>query len=570
MASVQWHTYALPFILWTLLCALVGCGNVKESTPAQQHDSSSLLSSDPDWSEHAKLPPVGHRANIYNIEDPEEWQKLVEAGKRHLLGYPVGPTGILIPQRLVREVMKWWVVRKVSGFENIEEFYDWLGLQPYPENDPSIPQPDNADETRMGISLRYTENGDEAVTFGCAACHSGKLFGKTVLGMSNRFPRANEAFVKVHNMNGLVNRAVLDAVTHATPDELTMMQNIKETFKWVGVKKPAELGLDTSLAQVGISLGKRELDPYATKSKESAKHPRKSPLEDMITDSKPAVWWNIKYKTKFLSDASVVAGNPIYTNFLWNEIGRGADLRELETWLNDNPHIIKEVTAAAFATEAPSYTDFFPAESIDLPAAQRGEILFAENCARCHGSYQKGWSQPEAQALPLAEQLKTIEVRYPEQTFVVDVGTDPLRAEGMKHFADRLNELAISKSIGTTVTPQFGYVPPPLVAIWARWPYFHNNSAPSLCTVLTRTEQRPLSYYIGEPVHRETDFDQECNGYPMGEATPKAWRKKEFLFNADKPGLRNTGHDEGIFLKNGEEIFSNTDKRDLIQFLKTL
>lgn len=546
-----------------LLLLTAGCRPAAES-------SATLHQAGPDWSEHASLPPSGDRANIYDVKDPQEYSELIKAGKKHLLSYPVGPTGILLPQRLIREVMNWWVVKKVSGYESLDDFYTWLGLRPYPENDPTIPHPGGTGTDYIGMSLRHTPSGDEAVTFGCAACHTGNLFGKTVLGMSNRFPRANEAFVKVHSITGLVNRAVLDSITHATPDELALMEDIKSTFRWIGVKKPAEVGLDTSLAQVGISLAKRELDPYATRTERSAKHPRKSPLEDIITDSKPAVWWNIKYKTKFLSDASVVAGNPIYTNFLWNEIGRGADLHKLETWMNENQQVIKEITAAAFATEAPVYTDFFPAESIDLDHAQQGEKLFEQNCARCHGSYQKGWSQPGAEKLALAEQLKTIQVNYHEQTFVVDVGTDPLRAEGMKYFADRLNELAISKTIGTTVRPQAGYVPPPLVGIWARWPYFHNNAAPSLCAVLTRGDQRPTSYYSGEPLDRETDFDQECNGYPLGENTPKNWRKKEYLFNTDKPGLRNTGHDEGIFLKNGAEIFSADDKRALIQFLKTL
>ncbi len=564
MAHFGWlPRFILRSVTTGLIFTLVGCQPDTETT-------ATLHQSGPDWSENATLPPSGDRANIYDIKDPQEYHDLVAAGKKHLLSYPVGPTGILLPQRLIREVMNWWVVKKVSGYESLDDFYTWLGLKPYPENDPNVPRPEGTSTDYIGMSLRHTASGDEAVTFGCAACHTGTLFGKTVVGMSNRFPRANEAFVKVHSITGLVNRAILDSVTHATPDELSMMQNIKNTFRWIGVKKPAEVGLDTSLAQVGISLAKRELDPYATKTANSAKHPRKSPLEDLITDSKPAVWWNIKYKTKFLSDASVVAGNPIYTNFLWNEIGRGADLHALETWMNENQQIIKEITAAAFATEAPAYTDFFPAESIDLAAAQQGETLFEQHCARCHGSYHKGWSQPGAENLSLAEQLKTTEVKYHAKTFVVDVGTDPLRADGMKYFADRLNELAISKTIGTTVKPQPGYVPPPLVGIWARWPYFHNNAAPSLCAVLTRADQRPASYYSGEANDREKDFDQECNGYPLGEATPQSWRKKEFLFNADKPGLRNTGHDEGIFLNNGVEIFSAADKRAIIQFLKTL
>ena len=35
-----------------------------------------------------------------------------------------------------------------------------------------------------------------------------------------------------------------------------------------------------------------------------------------------------------------------------------------------NPKIIKELTAAVFATEAPRWTDFFPADSLDIEAAK--------------------------------------------------------------------------------------------------------------------------------------------------------------------------------------------------------
>src|SRR5690606_8081024 len=111
--------------------------------------------------------------------------------------------------------------------------------------------------------------------------------------------------------------------------------------------------------------------------------PRKDRLDRIPADSKPAVWWNLKYKNRWLSDGSVVSGNPIFTNILWNEIGRGADLNQIESWLHNNAKIIRELTTAVFSVEPPRMTDFFEADNFDLPLAQEGQKLFHQTCARC-------------------------------------------------------------------------------------------------------------------------------------------------------------------------------------------
>jgi hypothetical protein len=225
---------------------------------------------------------------------------------------------------------------------------------------------------------------------------------------------------------------------------------------------------------------------------------------------------------------------------------------------------VRDLTAAVFATEAPRYTTFFPASSLDLPKARRGQELFNEYCARCHGTYRKGWEDGAE------DPFATTAVGYHAKTPVIDVGTDPGRYRGMAGFANRLNELKISHSLDTVVEVQRGYVPPPLVGIWARWPYFHNNAAPTLCAVLTRAEDRPAMYYMGEPIDRQTDFDADCNGYPSIDRAPRSWQTAERLYDTRKPGLSNRGHDEGIFLRDGQEMLTPTDKQAVIEFLKTL
>jgi hypothetical protein len=539
----------------------------------------------PDWSEGVAI-PAGGRPNPYDLPS-HQFRDDVNRGKIHAQEYPVEVTGALPPYRPLAYLMTadadnpllqflQDVVGGLTGVGSLDDFFQWLGLHPYPQPADAgvyaVPYP-NGHRPDFGMGLGFIETADgQGFTFSCAECHSANLFGKTVLGLTNRFPRANELFAAATFALPSVSPALLKTYANATDGEARMFERLKKNFQSVGTKRPQVLGLDTSLSQVALSLARRAQDPDATKTDEAAAHPRPEPLAYDIADSKPAVWWNIKYKNRWLSDGSVVSGNPIFTNLIWNEIGRGGDLLELSGWLARNDGIVRELTEAVFSTEAPRFTDFFPPERLAVERAKRGEVTFNTTCAYCHGTYEKGWSLPGAATLPLADQLATLEVRYPSKTRVVDVGTDPGRYLGMRSLERGLNPLDISQKNGIVIRSQQGYVPPPLVGIWARWPYFHNNSASSLCDVLTRFRDRLAYYYAVDAKDPERDFDAECNGYPVvpqGEQAQE-YQQRAVYFDTRLPGLSNTGHDEGIFMKDGQELLTSEQKSDLIVFLQTL
>lgn len=509
------------------------------------------------------------------------------AGRRAALFYPVTVSELMIPYWPLKRFFEtkpndpvrallYELAKVVSPHENMEEVLKWLGLHDYPlthqEETPNEFPPLTLEEQAlpMGTTLRETPQGT-AMTFGCAACHTSDLFGVKVIGLTNRFPRANQFFHQGAKIAPYINSFIFKDVLKATEGERLIFVKAKNHLKYVGTKKPVALGLDTSLAQVALSLAKRKEDEYATKTKTSHHFPRRNKLETMVADSKPAVWWNLKYKNRWLSDGSIVSGNPVHTNFLWNEIGRGTDLKELEKWMHSNQETIEALTAAVFASKAPRYEKFFGTDSIDIEKAQRGEKHFVISCQKCHGTYKKAWSEDNAHLLSREELIQTVKVTYHKKTPIRDVGTDPGRYLGMREFAKDLNRLAISKSIGAVVEPQNGYVPPPLEGIWSRWPYFHNNSIPNLCALLTPAAKRPAIYVSGPAIDKETDFDQECVGYPLGAKAPKAWKQDpEYVYDTRKKGLSNKGHDDKIFIKDGKEIYTKTQKMELIEFLKTL
>jgi mono/diheme cytochrome c family protein len=539
------------------------------------------------WQLDEKIPAEG-LTNPYNVRDLSSVRR---EGFLHALYYPVDVTGTLMPLDSVQnfiEADSKNPVRKFfeelfQGFSKITTMDDtqkWLGLNEFPfmegEGAFFVPFRDGVKPShRMGFTpvmvSGRTRSPVNAFTISCAACHTSNLFGRPVMGLTNRFPRANEAFVKGAKATKLMWPSMFNVGTGASDDEVEIYRFTRENLKAVGPKSPAVMGLDTSLAHTALSLSKRSKNLDATKSGFYEKFPREDGIRYAIADSKPAPWWNVKYKNKWLFDGSVVAGNPIFTNILWNEIGRGTDLVELRNWFSENQKVIEELTTAVYSSEAPHITDYFAPEEIDMAAAQRGEVHFKNRCQKCHGEYVKGWSnaslatQLSGSALKVA-QLKTEKVIYFEETPVKDVGTDPLRRESMASLV-QLNDLRISKENGILIKVQKGYVPPPLVGIWARFPYFHNNSVPTLCDVLVASEQRPKAYWARPANDRRADFDLDCNGYPRAR---KEGLGQEYLYRSNRPGLSNSGHDARIFIVEGREIFTPDEKRDLVRFLQTL
>ncbi len=535
-----------------------------------------------DWSATALL-PVDGRSNPYELSETE-FLKNREQGQIHAHLYPIETTGILIPEKPMREFLDntTWnpltallneIFKGVAGVDSFDDLFVWAGLVPPPAKDSpemfQVALPDNFNDGDLYGYSRIEKNGVSAFTMSCAACHSDQLFGQTVLGMSKRFPRANEFFLRAQRASSIYDSFLVQLYTGATDTEMALLDQSFENLLSVGLKQPLVLGLDTSLAQVALSLNKRAPTPWAEKDEEAQFDPRPDVLDREPGDSKPAVWWNAKYKTRWLSDGSVISGNPIYTNLLWNEIGRGSDLHELDQWFENNPHVVQELTTMVFSTPAPRFEDFFPAELIDRQSALRGEQVFNRTCMRCHGRYEKNWSLAD-NSMPWRDQIKNLRVVYPQPTRIYDVGTDLYRRTSMKSL-EKLNSLQISKNQNIVVQAQDGYVPPPLVSIWARWPYFHNNAIPNLCALLTRAQDRPKIYFAGPPIDTKKDYDQDCAGYPTGVRTPKPWTYDEELrFDTQIKGLSNSGHDEGIFLENGKELLSSQEKQDLIVFLKTL
>jgi len=233
---------------------------------------------------------------------------------------------------------------------------------------------------------------------------------------------------------------------------------------------------------------------------------------------------------------------------IWNQRAReGMYLH----WDGNNNEIRERNYAAAMAVGATPYsvlpdnfqrvTDYvlelpppkFP-WPVDAERADRGWQLFESHCAGCHAFG--------------SEKVGTV-------TDVADVGTDRHRLDSFTQaLVDEFHRIHEGPFQFDAYRKTNGYSNLPIDGTWARAPYLHNGSVPTLWDLLTPPEQRPTSFVRGSDV-----YDPQAMGFVS--AAPQDG--PGFTQDASVDGNGNGGHDYGTQL-------SDDEKHDLIEYLKTL
>ena len=173
---------------------------------------------------------------------------------------------------------------------------------------------------------------------------------------------------------------------------------------------------------------------------------------------------------------------------------------------------------------------------IDQHRVASGQTIYNRQCAECHafGGSKTG----------------TVES-------LAEVNTDPFRLNSYT------SVFATSQAALFPESPyQFthfaktdGYARQPLDGVWARSPYLHNGSVPTLWDLLREPSQRPKQFIRGYDV-----YDQRKAGFVYDTAEAKT---AGFLYDTAVPGNGNGGHLYGTKL-------SDDQKMDLIEYMKTL
>ncbi len=210
---------------------------------------------------------------------------------------------------------------------------------------------------------------------------------------------------------------------------------------------------------------------------------------------------------------------------------------------------IKRIRDWIWVEEAPPFP--VPA-AIDQSKVEHGRQLFADYCASCHGMKDaSGHYDYDTSRFPRLGQVVSLAL----------IGTDRNRwASYTQNFSAAQNTLYAGypwrfRHFRKTA----GYANQPLDGIWARSPYLHNGSVPTLRDLLEPAANRPQKWYRGNDILDTARVGYRADDY--GEAVGDL-----FLYDTSVPGNSNSGHEGRIY---GTEL-SPADKDAVVEYMKTL
>ena len=365
-------------------------------------------------------------------------------------------------------------------------------------------------------------NGNQIVSgLTCMGCHASHINGQFIPGLGDAFSDFTRD-----------NRVVLQAIAGVMDERYG-----RNSPEWEAFDNFYEGGLAIAGPMITPFKG---VNPAFMLSKTAAAHRNSrdySWMEEPNFEIGPTIpsdvppLWNLNKK------------NALY----YSAIGRGDMSKHLMTvslvTVSDtavartNHENFVDVLAWIRQLKPPSYP-----QSIDQNLALEGKLVFDQNCAKCHGSYDSPDSYPNL-LVDLGE-----------------VGTDPTYALALDEYAQWYNQSwPARQALKATAEPSPGYVAPPLDGIWATAPFLHNGSVPNLSTLLN-SGARPVLWKRDFSVHGREKYDFEAVGWPF--ETPSQTNDPD-TYDTTLPGYSNQGHTYGDHLS--EEL-----RLALIEYLKTL
>jgi mono/diheme cytochrome c family protein len=182
--------------------------------------------------------------------------------------------------------------------------------------------------------------------------------------------------------------------------------------------------------------------------------------------------------------------------------------------------------------------------AINSELAAKGEPVYKEYCADCHGADGRNFEGKYIGTVVPINEIGTDRWRLDSYTYELSVNQSTLYAGYPWRF--------------THFRKTFGYANMPLDGLWLRGPYLHNGSVPTIRDLLEPGERRPKTFYRGFDV-----IDQKKLGYVYDIAAESS--DTFFLFDTRLPGNGNYGH-EGK--KYGTQL-PPEQKESLVEYLKT-
>jgi mono/diheme cytochrome c family protein len=396
----------------------------------------------------------------------------------------------------------WGLKEKPSDYEAaLRERYG-LHAAPYPN-----------DGLPMGLRSTPWLGIAKGVTADCMMCHGGSILGKSYIGLGNASLEIEGLFTELAGLRSDKNelRPILFPFTNVRG---TVEAGAMAVYLF-SIRNP-----DLTLRTKPLDLGLRA---------------------DMCEDTPP--WWHVKKKTRLYYNGSNDARSVrTLMQFTLSPFYLPAMIKSNEAAFQDIQAYLKTITP-------PKYPGH-----IDASLAKKGEVIFSQNCSKCHGTYGENWT-------------------YPNKLIDLDeIGTDSTRALGIddraKEHYDKTWFAQETDSEGRKLVTsnQHGYVAQPLDGIWATAPYLHNGSVPTLYHLLN-SKTRPPKYTRSYRTE-DADYDHRLVGWKVTEvkndlAEQAHSIEKRKIYDTSKPGRGNRGHTFG-------DKLTEEERWALIEYLKTL
>jgi len=345
----------------------------------------------------------------------------------------------------------------------------------------------------------------------CMLCHGSTIFGKSYVGLGN----------STLDIQGLFeDLALADGLPGRLPFTFSNVRGTNEADGFgvylLGFRNP-----DLTIRDTWKDLGLRD---------------------DTCADV-PAWWLMKKKRTIYYTGATDSRSVRTLMQFMMHPLNPPSAFEKAEVAFRDIQQYLLNL-------EPPKYPF-----AIDKVKAAKGEIVFQDHCAKCHGTYGEKWT-------------------YPNKVIALDeIGTDPTRHAGVSidygiayseswFGKEKAGLFADGKSLRWTP----GYQTPPLDGIWATAPYLHNGSVPTLYHVLN-SKTRPKLYTRSFKTD-EADYDKEKVGWRVTELpSPPSDKLSGFerrkVYDTNKPGRSNAGHKFG-------DVLSDEERWAVIEYLKGL
>jgi len=403
--------------------------------------------------------------------------------------------------KAVANVWKQWDNTNEKPAEFDALFRERYGLHPAPYPNGDLP---------MGLRKTKTLLGT-GIAADCMLCHGGSILGTSYIGLGNSTLDIQAVFEEFARADGLPGKL---------PFTFSNVRGTNEADGFgvylMGFRNP-DLTFRSQWKDLGLS-------------------------DDSCADV-PA-WWLLKKKrTMYYTGATDARSVRSLMQFMMHPLNTPADFQKAEPAFRDIQQFL-------LSLEAPKYPF-----TIDKEQAAKGEIVFGNRCAKCHGTYGEKWTYPN-KVIPLEE-----------------IGTDPNRHRGVgvkygnayseSWFGqERMGVFGLPKELLATD----GYQAPPLDGIWATAPYFHNGSVPTLYGVLN-SKSRQERFTRSFRTH-EVDYDKLRVGWlitpvnsPVDVKLPAIERRK--VYDTTQIGRSNAGHTFGDGL-------TEEERWAVIEYLKTL